>query len=375
VTKTHLDKVPETYHRRQTLAHAERFITEELKGYEERIALAEEHAKALELDLFEQALARLAEEIPLLQRVADALSQLDFLLSLAVVSRRNNYVRPHFTGKHTIAIRAGRHPVVEQVEEFVPNDLILEEGKDLVILTGPNMSGKSVYLRQNALICLMAQIGSFVPAKEATLPIVDRVFARVGASDMLVEGISTFMMEMLEVATILERASARSLVILDEMGRGTSTFDGVSIAWAVAHELATRVKAKTLFATHYQELTRLADEVPSIVNLHVAVKELGKQVVFLHRVEPGTAEGSYGVHVARLAGLPERVTQTADRILEELLAEAPLSRLGGKNERVEEIPLFGAEDHPVLKKLRRLDPNRITPLEALELLVRFKKEL
>jgi DNA mismatch repair protein MutS len=159
------------------------------------------------------------------------------------------------------------------------------------------------------------------------------------------------------------------------MGRGTSTFDGVSIAWAVAHELATRVKAKTLFATHYQELTRLADEVPSIVNLHVAVKELGKQVVFLHRVEPGTAEGSYGVHVARLAGLPERVTQTADRILEELLAEAPLSRLGGKNERVEEIPLFGAEDHPVLKKLRRLDPNRITPLEALELLVRFKKEL
>jgi DNA mismatch repair protein MutS len=327
VTKTHLSKVPAEYHRRQTLANAERFITEELTGYEERIALAQERAKALELDLFDQTLDRLAGEIPLLQRVADALSQLDFLLSLAVVAHRNDYVRPRFTGKHSITIRAGRHPVVEQIEEFVPNDLVLEEEKDLVILTGP------------------------------------------------VAGVSTFMMEMLEVATILERATRKSLVILDEMGRGTSTFDGVSIAWAVARELATRVKAKTLFATHYQELTRLAEDIPSIVNFHVAVKELGKQVVFLHRVEPGTAEGSYGVHVARLAGLPERVTQTADLILEELLAEAPLSRLGKKDKRTEALSLFGSEDHPVLRKLRKLDPDRLTPLEALELLARLKKEL
>ncbi len=375
VTKTRLSKVPPEYHRRQTLANAERFITEELKGYEERIVLAQERAKALELNLFEAALDRFTEEIPLLQRIADALAQLDFFLSLALVARQNDYVRPCFTAAHTMTIRAGRHPVVERLTEFVPNDLVLDEGKDLVILTGPNMSGKSIYLRQTALILLMAQIGSFVPAAEAILPIVDRVFARVGASDMLVSGVSTFMMEMLEVATILERASERSLIILDEMGRGTSTFDGVSIAWAVAHEMATRVRAKTLFATHYQELTRLADEVPAVVNLHVAVKELGKQVVFLHRVEPGTAEGSYGVHVARLAGLPSRVTETADRILAELLSEAPLSRLGRKDDRIEEIPLFGTDDHPVLKQLRRLDPDRITPMEALELLARLKEGL
>jgi len=375
VTKTHLSKVPSEYQRRQTLAHAERFITEELKGYEEKIALAQERAKALELDLFQAALERLVGHIPLLQRVSDALAQLDFLLALAIVSSRNGYVRPHFTKKHAIAIRAGRHPVVEQVEEFVPNDLILDQGKDLVILTGPNMSGKSVYLRQAALICLLAQIGSFVPAKEATLPIIDRIFARVGASDMLVEGISTFMMEMLETATILERATSKSLVILDEMGRGTSTFDGVSIAWAVARELATRIKPKTLFATHYQELTRLADELPAVINLHVAVQEVGKEVVFLHRVEPGVAEGSYGVHVARLAGLPEQVTKTADQILTELLAEAPLSRLGKKNDRAEDLPLFGAEDHPVLKQLRKLDPNRLTPLEALKLIARLKDQL
>ena len=375
VTKTHLAKVPSEYQRRQTLAHAERFITEELKGYEEKIALAQERAKALELDLFQAALERLVGHIPLLQRVSDALAQLDFLLALAIVSSRNGYVRPHFTKKHAIAIRAGRHPVVEQVEEFVPNDLILDQGKDLVILTGPNMSGKSVYLRQAALICLLAQIGSFVPAKEATLPIVDRIFARVGASDMLVEGISTFMMEMLETATILERATSKSLVILDEMGRGTSTFDGVSIAWAVARELATRIKPKTLFATHYQELTRLADELPAVINLHVAVQEVGKEVVFLHRVEPGVAEGSYGVHVARLAGLPEQVTKTADQILTELLAEAPLSRLGKKNDRAEDLPLFGTQDHPVLKQLRKLDPNRLTPLEALKLIARLKDQL
>lgn len=375
VTKTHLDKVPAEYHRRQTLANAERFITEELNGYEERIVLVQEHAKALELDLFEAALGRFTEEIPLLQRIADALAQLDLFLALAVVARQNAYVRPQFTAAHAIMIRAGRHPVAERITEFVPNDLSLDKGRDLVILTGPNMSGKSIYLRQTALILLMAQIGSFVPATEAILPIIDRVFARVGASDMLVSGVSTFMMEMLEVATILERASARSLVILDEMGRGTSTFDGVSIAWAVAHELATRVRAKTLFATHYQELTRLADEVPAVVNLHVAVKELGKQVVFLHRVEPGTAAGSYGVHVARLAGLPSRVTETADRILAELLSEAPLSRLGKNDSRVEEIPLFGTGDHPVLKKLRRLDPDQITPVEALVLLAQLKDNL
>ena len=375
VTRTHLAKVPPHYRRRQTLASAERFTTDELRGYEERIVHAEERSKALEVELFRRTVDRLVGEIPLLQRASDALSELDFLLSLAVAARRNRYHRPRFVEEHALRVRRGRHPVVEQGVEFVPNDLDLPSGKDLVILTGPNMSGKSVYLRQVALIALMAQTGSFVPAEEAILPLVDRVFARVGASDRLSDGVSTFMMEMLEVATIVERATSRSLIILDEVGRGTSTFDGVSIAWAIAKELATRLKAKTLFATHYQELTRLADEVPSVVNLHVAAKQVGKEVVFLHRVEPGVAERSYGVHVARLAGLPARVTEAADRILERLLAEAPLSSVGETRAAAEPLPLFGAENHPVVKELRAVDPNRLTPLEALELLVRLKERL
>jgi DNA mismatch repair protein MutS len=373
VTRPHLDKVPAHYERRQTLANAERFVTAEVRDIEQSIALGEERVVALEERLFDEAVEAIRGRIANIQAVADALAELDVFLALAETAHRNGYVRPTFTEEHALRIRDGRHPVVEEIEEFVPNDLDLRDGRDLVILTGPNMAGKSVFLRQTALISLMAQMGSFVPAAEAALPVVDRIFARVGASDMLVAGVSTFMMEMLEVAAILERATSRSLIILDEMGRGTSTFDGVSIAWAVAEELARRVRAKTLFATHYQELTRLADEIPNVVNLHVAVKEVGRDVVFLHRVEPGTAVGSYGVHVARLAGIPEHVTAAADRILAELLAEAPLSDLGSR-QVVERVPLFGAEDHPVLQKLRRLDPNRMTPLEALEALARLVAE-
>jgi DNA mismatch repair protein MutS len=375
VTRPHLSKVPPEYVRRQTLANAERFVTEELRGCEERIAGMEERALALEVSLLDAAVESLRGAISLLQSVTDAVSELDVLQSLADVAHRQRYVRPTFTDRHTIEIRAGRHPVVERIEEFVPNDLVLPEGKDLVILTGPNMAGKSVYLRQTALISIMAQIGSFVPAQEATLPVVDRVFARVGASDMLVAGVSTFMMEMLEVAAILERATPRSLIILDEMGRGTSTFDGVSIAWAVAEELARKVRAKTLFATHYHELTRLAEEIPNVVNLHVAVKELGKDVVFLHRVEPGTSPGSYGVHVARLAGLPAHVTGAADRILADLLSEAPLSRIGRAERPATLPPLFGSLDHPILKALRNVDADRTTPLDALRKLVEWKRQL
>ena len=375
VTRPHLSKVPPEYVRRQTLANAERFVTDELRGCEERIAGMEERALALESTLFDAAVEALREAIPLLQSLTDAVSELDFLQSLADVAHRYRYVRPTFTDRHAVEIRGGRHPVVERIEEFVPNDLLLPEERDLVILTGPNMAGKSVYLRQAALISLMAQMGSFVPAESATLPVVDRVFARVGASDMLMAGVSTFMMEMLEVAAILERASSHSLIILDEMGRGTSTFDGVSIAWAVAEELARKVRAKTLFATHYQELTRLAEEIPNVVNLHVAVKELGKDVVFLHRVEPGTAPGSYGVHVARLAGLPAHVTDAADRILADLLTEAPLSRIGRAEKPAEAPPLFGSEDHPILKALRKMDTNQVTPLEALEKLAEWRRQL
>jgi len=374
VTKTHLDKVPEEYHRRQTLANAERFVIEDLRQIEEKIARAEERAVALEMQQFEEAVRAFTEHLTHLQSVADALAELDVLCGLAEVAHHHRYTRPAFTTDHRLTIRGGRHPVVEQVEEFVPNDLELSETQDLVVLTGPNMAGKSVFLRQTALVSLMAQIGSFVPADHAELPIVDRIFARVGASDALISGVSTFMMEMLEVAAILQRATPRSLIILDEMGRGTSTFDGVSIAWAVAEELARRVRAKTLFATHYQELTRLAEEVPNVLNLHVAVKEVGREVVFLHRVEPGVAAGSYGVHVARLAGLPEHVTDAADGILSELLAEAPLSDLGGRGQ-TERLPLFGTEDHPVIQKLRRIDPNRMTPLEALQTLASLVEDV
>lgn len=375
VTRSHLSKVPDHYIRRQTLANAERYVTDQLQEYEERIAHVDERAKTMEIELFQGALDRLSEQIPLLQTVADAVSELDVYLSLAEVAHVYGYVRPTFTEEHTLEIRGGRHPVVERLEEFVPNDLDLPEDCDLIILTGPNMAGKSVYLRQTALISLMAQLGSFVPATEANLPMVDRIFARVGASDMLAAGISTFMMEMLEVSAILRRATSNSLIILDEMGRGTSTFDGVSIAWAVARELATHVRAKTLFATHYQELTRLSDEVANIQNMHVAVKEVGKEVVFLHRVETGIARGSYGVHVARLAGLPTHVTEAADAILERLVREAPLSKLGRADVVAEPVPLFGAEDHPVVKRLRKLDPNMLTPMESLKILDELKRQI
>ncbi|MGQ9601883.1 MAG: MutS-related protein, partial [Candidatus Bipolaricaulia bacterium] len=255
----------------------------------------------------------------------------------------------------------------------------LKEDEHLVILTGPNMSGKSVFIRQIALIALMAQIGSFVPAREALLPIIDKIFTRVGASDMLASGYSTFMVEMLETANILNNATQRSLIILDEMGRGTSTFDGVSIAWAVAEHLATKVKAKTLFATHYHELTKLADRTRGVKNMHVRVKEFGNEVIFLHRVAEGVAEGSYGVHVARLAGLPSEVTEKAAQILDQILKNNPLDAMGELRSReprfLKQLALFAAEEHPVIKRLKGLDLDKLTPLEALELLAELKREL
>jgi DNA mismatch repair protein MutS len=375
VTKTHLDKVPQAYRRRQTLANAERFVVDELTRYDDQIAEAEEQAVAREGALYETAITGLREQIPQLQELSDAVGRLDVYATLAQLAAERGYVRPTFTNRRILEIEEGRHPVVERTEEFVPNSLKLDEEKGLVIVTGPNMAGKSVFLRQIALITLMGQLGSFVPARRATLPLVDKLFARVGASDALAEGISTFMMEMLEVAAILERATPRSLIILDEMGRGTSTYDGMAIAWAVADELASRLRAKTLFATHYQELTRLAEERPSVSNLHVSVKEVGREVVFLHRVEPGIAEGSYGVHVARLAGLPEHITDAADTILRSLLDAAPDAGGEGGDAPHEPLPLFGSEDHPVITQLRGIDIEHITPMQALQLLERLKRQL
>lgn len=380
VSKAAAKRVPLEYHRKQTLANAERFITPELKEYEEKILSAEERSKRLEYELFCTVRDQAAHKIFEIQQFSRIVAELDLLASFAEVAHLSRYTRPRFTDKHEIFITEGRHPIVEKLlsgGEFVPNDLVFREGEHLIVLTGPNMSGKSVYLRQIALICLLAQIGSFVPAKEAVLPIVDRIFARVGASDMLAAGYSTFMVEMLETANILNNATERSLIILDEMGRGTSTFDGVSIAWAVAEHLATKVRAKTLFATHYHELTKLAERVPGVKNCHVKVKEYGNQVIFLHKVADGATEGSYGVHVARMAGLPEEITRKADEILQRILQNNPLDAMGELRRRdprfVKQLAIF--QEHPVVSALKQIDINKLTPLEALELLAQLKRQL
>lgn len=382
VSKAASKRVPPDYHRKQTLANAERFITPELKEYEEKILSAEERAKRLEYELFCQIRDSATQKLFEIQQLARIVAELDALSALAEAAHRYHYTRPHFTDRQEIFITAGRHPIVEQLlpgGQFVPNDLKFNQDEYLIVLTGPNMSGKSVYLRQIALICLLAQIGSFVPVKAATLPIVDKIFARVGASDMLAAGYSTFMVEMLETANILNNATERSLIILDEMGRGTSTFDGVSIAWAVAEHLATKVRAKTLFATHYHELTKLAERIQGIKNYHVQVKEYGNQVIFLHKVAEGATEGSYGVHVARMAGLPEEVTRKADEILQKILQNNPLDAMGELRKRdprfVKQLAIFHADEHPVVQELKAIDINKLTPLEALELLAKLKKRV
>jgi len=382
VSKAAAKRVPPDYHRKQTLANAERFFTPELKEYEEKILSAEERAQRLEYELFCEVRDQAAQKILEIQQLGRIIAELDVLAALAEAAHLYHYARPRFTDRHEIAIKDGRHPIVERLlpgGQFVPNDLSFKEDEYLMVLTGPNMSGKSVYLRQVALICLLAQIGSFVPAQEAMLPIVDKIFARVGASDMLAAGYSTFMVEMLETANILNNATERSLIILDEMGRGTSTFDGVSIAWAVAEHLATKVRAKTLFATHYHELTKLAERLPGIKNCHVQVKEYGNQVIFLHKVALGATEGSYGVHVARMAGLPDAVTRKADEILNRILQNNPLDAMGELRRRdprfAKQLAIFQADEHPIIKELRKIDINALTPLEALELIAKLKEQL
>ncbi|MCR4391265.1 MAG: DNA mismatch repair protein MutS [Candidatus Acetothermia bacterium] len=371
VTRAHLGKVPADWRRRQSCANGERFTSGELAALADRLTAVEEEARAAEEDLFRVLGDRVRAEIPALARVGEALAELDVLRSLAEVAHRRGYSRPRFTDRAAMRIREGRHPMVEEVVQFVSNDLDMGEGVRLAVVTGPNMAGKSVFLRQVALIALLAQMGSFVPAREAELPVFDRIYTRVGASDALTEGLSTFMAEMREAAEILSGATERSLVILDELGRGTSTHDGMALAWAIARYLAERVRCKTLFATHYRELSRLAEEVPGAMNLHAAVREWRGEVVFLYRVLPGVAERSYGVHVAKLAGLPEVILGEAGRVLAELERAAPTPR-GGQGEQ---LPLFGGDDHPVLADLRRLDPERLTPLEALALLAELRRRL
>jgi len=383
VSKPHLNKVPADYIRKQTLANAERFITPELKEQEAILLGAEERINALEFELFSRVRNEVARCTPQLQSLAKAIAELDVLCAFAENAVRHRYVRPVVDTEDRIHIVGGRHPVVERFSEkpFVPNDCRLDPTQRLIILTGPNMSGKSTYIRQNALITLMAHIGSFVPAERAEIGLVDRIFTRVGARDELATGQSTFMVEMTETANILNNATLRSLVILDEIGRGTSTYDGLAIAWAVAEYLHA-IGCKTLFATHYHYLNELANRLEGVANYRVAVKEQGDRIVWLHKVLPGGTDRSYGVHVARMAGVPPEVVQRAEQILREFerrgvqgATQPPASDAPTVRTKKLQLTLFEAEAHPVLEALRALDITTLSPVEALLKLDELKRQL
>lgn len=387
VTNSHGHKIPDNYIRKQTVKNAERYITPELKEYEEKVLTADERSKQLEFELFVELRDFVAGEVRRLQSTAAALAVLDVLAGLADLARSRNYCRPTLADEPALSIRDGRHPVLDSLMDdgsFVPNDTLASSDEGLILLiTGPNMAGKSTYIRQVALLTLMAQIGSFVPAREATIGIADRIFARVGASDELSRGQSTFMVEMTETARILNTATPRSLVILDEIGRGTSTYDGVSLAWAVVEYLHDHLGCRTLFATHYHELTDLAKTLSSVRNLNVAVREWEDQVVFLHKIVDGAADKSYGIHVARLAGVPSEVNQRAKQILARLEQEhldgdgRPKIARRGQSRQVGDLQLtlFAAEPHPLIETLRSLDVNGLAPMAALQLLHEWQAQL
>ena len=393
VSKPNLHLVPQDYERKQTLVGAERFTTPELKEYEAKILDAQEKIVEIERRLFAELRNAIAAEAKRIRRTALALAEVDVLASLAHIAALRNYCRPQLLDSNEgnskdsgdLEIIEGRHPVIELQEmaggsdRFVPNDLYLNAAThNILLLTGPNMGGKSTYLRQTALIVIMAQMGSFVPARSVRLSVVDRVFTRIGASDNLARGRSTFMVEMTETAAILHTATARSLILLDEVGRGTSTYDGLAIAWAAVEYLHGRVRAKTLFATHYFELTELAEQLAGVKNYHVSVKESGAGIVFLRKVEPGAADRSYGIEVAKLAGLPgEVITRAREVLAEHEFAEqqATAHLSPGSSPPPTQLTIFTPLSQPVLDKLREVDLNRLTPLEALNLLAELKKEI
>jgi DNA mismatch repair protein MutS len=372
VTNANKHLIPADYQRRQTLTGAERYVTPALKEYEERVLTATERIEQRERELFEALRRSIGDQITRLQSVALQIAVLDVLLAFAAVASREGYTRPEMTDDFSLSIVAGRHPVVERMmarEAFIPNDVCLTREARMIILTGPNMAGKSTILRQVGLIVLLAQIGSFVPAARATLGIVDRIFTRVGASDNLVRGQSTFMVEMAETSAILHAATNRSLVLLDEIGRGTSTYDGVSIAWAVSEHVHEKIGCKTIFATHYHELTQLAEELGALRNYNVAVREVGDDVLFLHRLQAGPADRSYGIEVGRLAGLPDAVIKRARAVLSSLEGDELVRRLtAGPSAAGPQLSLFSAAAHPVVERLQQLRTDELTPLAALQLL-------
>ena len=379
VTNPHKDRVPGDYERRQTLSGAERFVTPELKEYEAKVLGAEERIAAREAELVDALRARIAQAIARVQASAGIVAELDVWSGLADLAHREAYVRPQVTGDFVLDLEASRHPVVERMmarETFIPNDVRLDEGGRVILLTGPNMAGKSTLLRQVGQCVLLAQAGSFVPARRAVIGAVDRLFTRVGASDNLVRGQSTFMVEMSETSAILHGATSRSLVLLDEIGRGTSTYDGVAIAWAVTEHLHNVIGCKTVFATHYHELTQLTEELAHARNFNVVVREAGDEIVFLHRLEPGGADRSYGIHVGRLAGLPAAVVERAWQVLKLLEAGHHVAHQPPPTAPdAQQLGLFAPGTHPLLAELDRLDVNALSPLEALNRLAAWKKQL
>jgi DNA mismatch repair protein MutS len=379
VTRAHSERVPEDYRRRQTLKNAERYITPELKAFEDNALSAQERALAREKLLYDQLLDKLAPHIPALQQAAAALAEADLVCAFTAHAAQSDYCAPEFIDEQSIEIEAGRHPVVErQVEHFIANGARLSGARQMLIVTGPNMGGKSTYMRQVALIALLAHCGSFVPAKRARLGPLDAIYTRIGAADDIAGGRSTFMIEMTEAATILHHATPQSLVLMDEVGRGTSTLDGLALAWAIARHLVERNRSLALFATHYFEMTRLAEDFREVANVHLDAVEHKNGIVFLHNVEEGPASRSYGLEVAALAGVPGSVIRAARKRLAELeehgLAAGPqrdmfaASANAGHDEPA-------AEEHEVLARLRELDPDALTPKEALEILYRLRRQL
>jgi len=386
VTKANLHLVPQDYIRKQTMVNAERFITEELKNLEDKVLSSDERRKTLEYEIFIQTLEDISKELPRIERTAKGVSMLDALISLALVSLEENYTRPELTDDNTIELVDARHPVLSKIKgynKYVPNDITLDtEDTQIMIVTGPNMAGKSTLMRMTAHIVILAQMGSFVPASKARIGIVDRVFTRVGASDFLSRGLSTFMVEMVEVGTILKKATRRSLILLDEVGRGTSTFDGISIAWAIAEDIHDRIRARTIFATHYHELTDLSLTKPRIKNFSVSVHEFNKEIIFLYKLVPGGTSLSYGIQVAGLAGIPEEVINRAYEILKNLM-EAEFDDIGrprlSKSEKrkdTSQLSLFHTNTrNEILDEIDAIDINSLTPLEALNFLSKLKDRL
>ena len=371
ISRLQSDQVPDNYHRKQTLKSTERFITEELKGFEDKVLSAKSRALSREKILYEQVLERIARDIAPLQELANALAEIDVLACFAERAESLDFSQPEFSASAGIQIRAGRHPVVEQVqtEPFIANDTLLNEDKKMLVITGPNMGGKSTYMRQNALIIILAHIGSFVPARSACFGPIDRIFTRIGAGDDLAQGQSTFMVEMIEAANILNNGTANSLVLMDEIGRGTSTFDGLALAWACASHLAEKVKAYCLFATHYFELTALPEHCDSVENVHLDAVEHGEQIVFMHALKEGPASRSYGLQVAQLAGIPRQIIKHARERLEEMESDSSLPAAS-----TPQNDMFRLDD-AVLEELRSLNPDEMTPRQAQEALYQLKSKL